>query len=190
MTKRKLTEEEKKLWQRYTCDVKKLSSVMIMPDLHDNKTSASHQKRFDVQVPKKAPAPKKAFIQFSNHETLKDKDQNWSKKLKGGKIKPEGKIDLHGMTCAEAHEKLHKYLDRAQRFGKRVILVITGKGGPKREYDAYRFRDFENGHGVLKREVPMWLSGGTMRHMVVSFQDAQPSDGGGGALYVILKRLT
>jgi len=36
----------------------------------------------------------------------------------------------------------------------------------------------------------MWLSGGSMRHMVVSFQDAQPSDGGGGALYVILKRLT
>ena len=94
------------------------------------------------------------------------------------------------MTCAEAHEKLHKYLERAQRSGKRVILVITGKGGPKREYDAYRFRDFENGHGVLKREVPMWLSGGSMRHMVVSFQDAQPSDGGGGALYVILKRLT
>jgi DNA-nicking Smr family endonuclease len=68
-------------------------------------------------------------------------------------------------------------------------LVITGKGGPKKDYNSYRFRDFENDYGVLKREVPMWLSSGSMRHMVVSFQDALQSDGGGGALYVVLKRL-
>lgn len=190
MTKRKLTDEEKKLWQSYTSDVEKLSSVIKMPDIQDSRNTVSHQRRFVVQVPKKTPTQKRTFTQFSNHETLKDKDQNWSKKLKGGKIRPEGKIDLHGMTCAEAHEKLYKYLDRAQHSGKRIILVITGKGGPKRDYDSYRFNDFENGLGILKREVPMWLSGASMRHMVVSFQDARPSDGGGGALYVILKRLT
>lgn len=190
MGKRNLTADEKKLWNKYTSNVKKFSSVMEMPEISVSTDVLSDKKRFDIQTPKReGPDKKRTFNQFSNHETLKDKDKNWSKKLKGGKIKPEGKIDLHGLSCSQAHEKLHQYLERAQHSRKRVILVITGKGGQKKNYDHYRYRDFENGHGILKREVPMWLSGGAMRHMVVSFQDALPSDGGGGAIYVILKRI-
>ena len=189
MGKRNLTDDEKKLWHRYTRDVEKLSTVMEMPNVLVTPKGSRDQKRFDIQVPKVAPYKKKSIKQFSNHETLKDKDKNWAKKLIGGKARPEGKIDLHGMTCAVAHEKLYRYIERAQGSRKRVILVITGKGGLKKDYDDYRYREFENSHGILKREVPMWLSGGAMRHMVVSFQDAMPSDGGGGALYVVLKRL-
>ena len=189
MVKRNLTDQEQNLWRHYTKDVEKLSSVMKMPEISPKPDISKNQKRFEIQIPKAAPYKKKNLNQFSNHETLKDKDKNWGKKLKGGKVKPEGRIDLHWMTCAEAHEKLYRYIERAQHSRKRVILVITGKGGPKKDYNSYRFRDFENGYGVLKREVPMWLSSGSMRHMVVSFQDALQSDGGGGALYVVLKRL-
>jgi len=97
------------------------------------------------------------------------------------------------MTCVQAHEELFQYLERSQKKARRVILVVTGKGGPKsNQKDGYadlRYRDFENSRGVLRREVPLWLSGGAMRHMIVSFEDASPSDGGTGALYVILKRI-
>ena len=104
-------------------------------------------------------------------------------------IRFQQRIDLHGMTCVEAHQKLFHYLERAQRRGKRVIIVITGKGGPKTDFDHYRFSEFENNQGVLRREVPMWLSGGAMRHLIVSFQEARRQDGGSGALYVVLKRI-
>lgn len=183
MGRRDLTDEEKHLWKIYTRDVEKLSADVKIPEPSDSR------KRFEIKIPKKTVKLDKKASTLSNHESLESKDGNWSKKLKSGRAKPEGKIDLHGMTCAVAHEKLFHFLERSQQNGKRVVLVVTGKGGVKRDYDEYRFRDFENSHGILKREVPMWLSGGSMRHMVVSYQDALSSDGGTGALYVVLKRI-
>ncbi|MDG1707871.1 MAG: Smr/MutS family protein [Emcibacteraceae bacterium] len=182
MARRGLTDGERHLWNAYTKDVERFSAEVKISK------PVQSLKNFEIKVPAKKQYTKIHDPRLSNHETLKDKDKNWSRKLKNGRSKPEGKIDLHGMTCAEAHDKLFNYLDRAAANGKRVILVITGKGGPRKDYDEYRFADFENSHGVLKREVPMWLSSGSMRHMVVSFQDAGPSDGGTGALYVILRR--
>ena len=118
MAKRNLTEEEKRLWHHYTRDVKKLSTEMKMPEVELNPKESKNNKRFNIKIPKAVPAKKNSFTQFSNHETLKNKDHNWSKKLKGGKVRPEGKIDLHGMTCAEAHEKLYNYLERASAIRK------------------------------------------------------------------------
>lgn len=183
MVKRVLSKEEKKLWQLYTRGVKPYSPDTNFPVATDKKTS------FEIKVPNKPMFKRKPETSISNFESLKNNDINWGKKLKQGKVKPEGKIDLHGMTCVEAHEKLFSYLERAQRGGKRVILVITGKGGPRKQgYADIRYEDFESSRGVLRREVPMWLSGGAMRPMIVSFQDARQNDGGSGALYVVLKR--
>ena len=183
MADRKLTPEEKRLWNLYTQNVKAIARDSIPPNQNGKKAA------FEIKVPQQVKFKRNDQSRLSNHESLKDKDSNWGKKLKQGKVKIEGKIDLHGMTCAEAHQKLYDYLSRAQNNGKRAILVVTGKGGPKRNLDQYRYSEFENGHGILKREVPMWLSSGAMRHMIVSFQDARRQDGGAGALYVVLKRI-
>ena len=48
--------------------------------------------------------------------------------------------------------------------------MITGKG--------------TRGDGVLKRQVPMWLSLPEFRELVVGFDDAAIGHGGEGALYV------
>jgi DNA-nicking Smr family endonuclease len=184
MTRRGLTEEEHRLWNTYTRDVERFSAGVKIEKPIIKRAS------YEITVPTKKQYRKIHDPRLSNHESLKGHDKNWAKKLKSGRSKPEGKIDLHGMTCAQAHDKLYDYLDSAARKGKRVILVITGKGGPRRDLDDYRFSDFENSHGALKREVPMWLSSGSLRHLVVSFQDASQADGGAGALYVILKRIT
>ncbi len=182
MTNRKLTDEEKRLWRIYTRDIKAIARDNIPSD--EKKPTLT----YDIKVPQKPNFRRHASPKLSNHESLKEKDANWGKKLKQGKVKIEGKIDLHGMTCVQAHQKLYDFLSRAQMNGKRAILVVTGKGGPKRDLGQYRFSEFENSHGILKREVPMWLSGGSMRHMIVSFQEARARDGGAGALYVVLKR--
>lgn len=188
MAKRELTERERVLWHHYTKDVQRLAPEIKIPSLNPPQGKRG-EKRFEIKVPSRNNFKQTNQMATTNYENLKNKDQNWGKKLSGGKIKPDGKIDLHGMTCVEAHEKLFTYLQRAQSKGKRVILVITGKGGPKNNYDEYRFSDYENSLGVLRREVPLWLSGGAMRQLVLSYQDARRTDGGTGALYVVLKRI-
>lgn len=182
MTDRKLTSEEKHLWGLYTKDIKPTGEAV------DWKMPPEKPTAFKIKVPVKKHYVSKSSTKLSNHDSLENKDSNWGKKLKLGKAKIDGKIDLHGLTCLEAHEKLHGYLERAQSQGKRVILVVTGKGGPKSRLEDLTYNDFENSRGALRREVPMWLSGGSMRHMIVSFQEARANDGGAGALYVVLKR--
>ncbi|MEJ0074043.1 MAG: Smr/MutS family protein [Alphaproteobacteria bacterium] len=101
-------------------------------------------------------------------------------KLARGSEPIEDRIDLHGMTQADAHAALAHFLRRAQHRGARLVLVITGKGA--RADDAFSER------GVLKRQVPHWLEGAALRPMVVGFESAGPGHGGAGALYVRLRR--
>src|SRR5207253_5656065 len=56
----------------------------------------------------------------------------------------DGRLDLHGLTQAEAHHALLRFLRGGQERGARIVLVITGKG------------DGSGERGVLKRQVPMW----------------------------------
>lgn len=101
-------------------------------------------------------------------------------KLARGSEPIDDRIDLHGMTQADAHAALAHFLRRAQARGARVVLVITGKGA--RAGDPFSER------GVLKRQVPHWLEGAGLRPLIVGFESAGTGHGGGGALYVRLRR--
>lgn len=184
MAKKDISDEDRRLWQLYTRNINRTEARAHHVGVEKIARS------FKIDAPKVT--SKKIFVRapLSNFGSLKNFDNNWGKKLKGGKARPDGKIDLHGLTCVEAHDKLYRYLSRAQQNQKRVVLVVTGKGGPKKSgYAELRHTEFANSRGVLRREVPLWLSSGNMRNMVVSFQDARPRDGGTGALYVVLKRI-
>ena len=71
---------------------------------------------------------------------------------------------------------------RAQADGARMVLVVTGKGAGRGDREAAVER------GVLKRQVPMWLSLPEFRLLIVGFEDAHVGHGGEGALYVRLRR--
>jgi DNA-nicking Smr family endonuclease len=102
-------------------------------------------------------------------------------KLGRGTEAIDARIDLHGMTQADAHAALAHFLRRAQRDGARVVLVITGKGArPGGDPNAER--------GVLKRQVPHWLESADLRPVVVGFESAGAGHGGAGALYVRVRR--
>ncbi len=104
-------------------------------------------------------------------------------KLRRGRLVPEARIDLHGMTVAEAHSTLIAFLLRAQGSGLRLVLVITGKGKTG--------SDLGNGSGrggVLRQQVPHWLRLNPLGPRVLQVAEAHPSHGGSGAIYVYLRR--
>jgi DNA-nicking Smr family endonuclease len=94
----------------------------------------------------------------------------------------DARIDLHGHTQKQAHAALLRFLQRAQADGARVALVVTGKGSVRGG------REPGSEPGVLKRQVPIWLSLPEFRSFVVGFEDAHVGHGGEGALYVRLRR--
>ena len=101
-------------------------------------------------------------------------DRANAERLKRGKQRIEGRLDLHGMTQAEAHSALAGFIRRARADGKRCVLVITGRGAV--------------GGGILRMAVPRWLEEPEFRPHLLAIAAAQPRDGGTGALYVMLRR--
>ena len=95
-------------------------------------------------------------------------------RLRRGQHPVEGRLDLHGMTQAEAHRALASFIRGARVSGKRCVLVITGRG--------------RLGGGVLRAAVPRWLAEPEFRPHLLAIATAQPRDGGTGALYVMLRR--
>lgn len=107
-------------------------------------------------------------------------------RLRKGQIRPEATLDLHGMGQIEAYGALVDFVQGAVARGLRCILVITGKGrGGLLSGDIDWFAPKR---GVLKQRVPEWLSERKMQGYVARFMEATPKDGGGGALYVYLRK--
>jgi DNA-nicking Smr family endonuclease len=103
-------------------------------------------------------------------------DRANAERLKRGRHPIEARLDLHGMTQAEAHGELVAFVEACCRAGRRCVLVITGRGmGP-------------DGPGVLKTLVPRWLEEAGLRRRILAYADAQPRHGGAGALYLLLRR--
>ncbi|PWC32240.1 Smr/MutS family protein [Azospirillum sp. TSO35-2] len=102
-------------------------------------------------------------------------DRRTGDRFRRGELSIDGRIDLHGMTQAQAHHALAGFVHRAWNEGRRCVLVITGKGS---------FGSL----GILRQATPRWLADPALRPMVLAIQPAQPKDGGDGALYVLIKR--
>jgi DNA-nicking Smr family endonuclease len=90
--------------------------------------------------------------------------------LKRGRLEPEARLDLHGLTQDAAHRALIRFLQRGRANGARVVLVITGKSG------------------VLNRQLKPWLAQGELRALVSGVSTAHKRHGGAGAYYVLLKK--
>ncbi len=101
--------------------------------------------------------------------------KNIFRKLKKGHYNVGAELDLHGMTVAEAQFSLARFIQTARAANMRCIRIIHGKGygsgnkGPK-----------------LKPMVNQWLQ---KRNEILAFCSARASDGGTGAVYVLLKSL-
>ncbi|WP_444460979.1 Smr/MutS family protein [Rhodobacter capsulatus] len=111
-------------------------------------------------------------------------DRKTHREMSRGKLEPEARIDLHGMTLSQAHPELTHFLLSAQDRGCRLVLVITGKG--KRGLDD---GPIPQRQGVLRHQVPQWLRLPPLGAVVMQVTEAHLKHGGSGAYYVYLRRM-
>jgi DNA-nicking Smr family endonuclease len=173
--RRRLTEEEEHLWATVARSITPLRPAKRKPLVAPAKSSPpSVRPERKVAPDHPGPAaphrrPAAATIPIARRE---------KQQLARGKTELGGRIDLHGMTQAEAHGALLHFLRRHQAEGAKFVLVITGKGNPVTRGE----------RGVLRRQVPLWLGLPEFRTFVLGFDAAHAGHGGDGALYVRLRR--
>ena len=97
-----------------------------------------------------------------------------SRNFKKGNVLIENKLDLHGFTENEAKNKLEFFINNNAENGKRLLLVITGKG--------------EKGSGVIKNNIKNWLNEKKLRDKIQAVNYASRKHGGQGALYILLRK--
>lgn len=189
---RGLRADERELWQRVA-----EQSVPMHPERAQpmkqaverlNKTPPKHRvQNFSIgqtarkTVPQHDLTPHITDHLMNSHVQM---DRKAYGKMKRGKLGVEAKIDLHGMTLAQAHPALNGFIQRTHAQGKRLVLVVTGKGrtgttgtGPIPER-----------RGVLRQQVPHWLLSPPLGALVIQVTPAHLKHGGDGAYYVYLRR--
>jgi len=95
------------------------------------------------------------------------------RKLRRGAWPVQDSLDLHGSTGEAARKLLQQFLHEATNRGLRCVLVIHGKG-----------LNSKDGEAVLRKLARHWL---VQHPQVLAFCNAQPRDGGSGAVVVLLK---
>ena len=96
------------------------------------------------------------------------------KKLKQGRYRQEGRLDLHRMTVEKARQEVYSFIKEAAAYDLRSLIIVHGKGSHSK-----------NDEALLKSYVNKWLPD---LEEVQAFCSAQPQHGGLGAAYVLLSK--
>ena len=155
-TRRRASEEEQALFRNALHDAKPLKRRM-------------HASSTPKQIKLVRPPLRIAAPQF-NESPAPNIGGHDEARLRRGRGEPEARLDLHGLTQDAAYRTLIRFLMDARGQGKRLALVITGKGG------------------VLRGALPLWLGQGDLKAMVGGVSEAHIRHGGAGAYYVTLRR--
>ena len=184
MSRRRLSDDERALWSGVTRSIAPLRKPRLVASDEDHAApvrtppkpnspasrhaAAAHAPRAAASAAVTPPAP----------PALAPLGRRFRQRLARGVRALDGRLDLHGLTQAQAHGALLHFLHATQSRGGKVVLVITGKGAP----------DSAGERGVLRRQVPLWLGLPEFRGYVVGYESAAMGHGGDGAIYVHVRR--
>ena len=186
---KKLSEEDLEIWNRLkkTLDFKFYKKSFHITELE--KTKQLQNDHIDVKNYKRKQnnTIKNSIVnrKFLNNHQLQDIriDKNKLSLLKGGKIKPEKILDLHGLTSVEAKTKAIEFTKTNFNLGLRLLLIITGKG--KIKINDLNREELKT--GVLRKSLKFWLYESDLRPYILGIISSHISHGGEGAFYVYLK---
>lgn len=166
--KRETSGEERALFQTTFRDVR----PVIPPSTADTTAPKAKSKRA---------APRAILLQPGL-------DGRTAERLRRGRLEPESRLDLHGMTEAAAHRALVRFVRASHAQGIRLVIVVTGKGHAQAEDAPFDLELHSRSRGVLKTMTPRWLKESELAPIVAEVRSAHRRHGGAGALYVYLRK--
>ena len=173
---RSLSAEEAALWARVASTIRPLSRDKADAPAIETPTTAP------VAAPKgRAPPPRPVEAAPKRTETLRQAtlDGGWDHRLRSGRVEPDRILDLHGHSLDRAWVAIDHALERAVASGERILLLITGherRGDPPLE------------RGRIRAAVHDWLAVSRHSSRIAAVRGAHRRHGGGGSLYIILRK--
>jgi DNA-nicking Smr family endonuclease len=174
---RGLSAEEAALWAKVASTIRPLSRepagapvVAVGPK---SEVVARPKGRTPPSRPTELPPKRTKFLHTA---TL---DGGWDRRLNSGRVEPDRTLDLHGHSLDRAWEAIDRALERAIASDDRVLLLITGherKGDPPLE------------RGRIRAAVNDWLAVSRHANRIAAVRGAHRRHGGGGSLYIILRK--
>ena len=175
-----ISAEDKHLFRQAVSGVNRLRSDTVHHDLPRPRPIPIQRKLDDAQVIKDMMSDHLDIADVETGEELIFSRQGISpqqmRKLRRGQFSIGGQLDLHGMTSDTARSALATFIHNCQASGIRCVRVIHGKGHGSRQKIP-----------VLKNKLNRWLR---QKDEVLAFCSAKASDGGTGAVYVLIKKAT
>jgi len=104
-------------------------------------------------------------------------DRRLLRRLRRGDFSVQAHLDLHGLGLKDARVEVELFLKSSRAQGRRCVLIVHGRGLGSKDQQP-----------VLKPALVGWLTRRGVGKSVLAFCTARPSDGGAGALYVLLRR--
>jgi len=171
---RSLNPDEAELWARVTATIRPLSRQPTPePKSEPEPQSEAKPPRAVAKAVRKAPPPPPRPRPGT---TL---DGTWDRKLQGGSVSPDRVVDLHGHSLDRAWNAIDSALERAIESGERVVLLITGHSRPGAPPVQ---------RGRIRAAVHDWLAASRHASKIAAVRPAHGRHGGGGSLYIILRR--
>lgn len=184
---RDLSEDDRTLWDKVRASATPLRPTAVKAPDHAPPPPGGKPKPARTTPAKKTvsgkPANGAVITPNARRAAPLRMDKKTFDRLSRGKMKPDARIDLHGMTQTEAHHELNDFILTAHARGHRLALVITGKGRVNYDEGPIPVRT-----GILRHNVPQWLKMAPLSRVVLQIAEAHPRHGGSGALYVYLSR--
>lgn len=172
---RSLSPEEAELWSRVAATIRPLSRDLV------NSKSSQRPTEVVVQARPSNPSAKQPLPARSKSVPIQERtlDSSWDKRLRNGSVEPDRILDLHGMNLDTAWVAIDRSLDQALASGDRLILMITGH---------HRGEDPPVQRGRIRAAVHDWLAASRHAGDIAAVRAAHRRHGGGGSLYLVLRR--
>jgi DNA-nicking Smr family endonuclease len=169
---RSLSPDEAELWAQVAATIRPLSRAPLEPQAAEEPPKTAFVKTVRP-VPRPRPQP---TVPKGVGTTL---DGTWDRQLGAGSVNPDRVLDLHGMNLDTAWRAIERALEQSIAAGDRVLLLITGHhrpGAPPVE------------RGRIRAAVRDWLAASRHAPKIAAVRGAHRRHGGGGSLYIVLRR--
>jgi DNA-nicking Smr family endonuclease len=178
---RGLSPEEQALWAKVTETIRPLSRepARTKPP-PDEPPSATRPVPPPIAAKPKGPPPRASAAPSRPVPAIANTlDSSWDRRLRDGSVRPDRVVDLHGHDLEGAWQAIDRALEQALVNSERVLLLVTGHARPGAPPVQ---------RGRIRAAVHDWLAASRHRDRIAAVRGAHRRHGGGGSLYLILRR--